>query len=269
MDYTTLSQEQLDAMPKDQVIAITLELQEQNHQLVSILKREDVIFSNPNQSPSDKAISAAILRKHPTEVLNGTPFVINVGAITSACSVDPKTTTTYFAAMRMAGGLEFTDENPTPKVTVKTVTYDPNSFDVVDTKSTDIKNKIREEEAKRKKAKIEKIEQVTCPTCHSSEHVMMSNQSICATCSTVIDATELFPQKELYRHIEPVEEVPLTDNEVDNPFSDEPVKETPVHEYVEEACMDCGLTEKRFPAIFPLQDGFCRFCFDKRRAQAS
>lgn len=222
----------------------------EKQQLVSILEREDIILSNFNQSHSDKALSIAILHRHPDEVLHSKPFVINVDEARVSCGIKSNTTaTTYFSAMSMAGGLSFEDQPLTNKdgkpITLKTVTF-TEYFDVADTKSTDVKNKIREEEQARKKAKVEKVTLVVCPCCHSSENIVMSNASICTACNTRINATEVYPQKEVYRHIEPVEEeTPVQEPPVD---SKEPAKSCPVcgcKEFLfDGSCYDCDYHER-------------------------
>lgn len=242
LDYSTFE--------KPQLVALLLEKDEVLEKTERLLNTVDRVLTNKNQSYSDRIQTACIVLGHPQEVLSGQPFVLNVETERKRSGLSNKSAATYFQSMAEAGGIEYNvdqkkktaPDGSKVHVSESTIRF-TDTFDVVSTKGTSVKDKIKEDEKERREARIQKLKTPICPSCNSDEHIHFAPVPVCMKCEVQMDATEIIPATQLCLMIEELE------------------PETPPVTSV--VCKECGIDPQEVKnASISLVNGVCTFCLE-------
>lgn len=240
VDYNTLL--------KAQLVELIGERDELLDRANRLIDKVSSIAMNKNQTPADRIQSVCLVIGHPEEVLSGQSFVLDVEEERKRSGVSNKTAATFFNAMREAGGIEYT-ANQIKKVVNGEVRYTTEStiafkdnFDVVNTRATTTKEKIREEEKVRVEARMQKLATPVCPSCHSDQHISFAPVPVCMKCEVQMEASEIIPSAELVRMVEEQEA--------------QQVVETPKSL----GCKQCGLTPEEANRTVTFDNGVCSTC---------
>lgn len=246
-----MPQADYNTFEKPQLVEFLLEkdhLLEQTQHLVSTIDR---IITNKNQSYSDRVQTASIVLGHPQEVLSGQPFVLNVDDERKRSGLSNKSAATYFQAMKESGGIEY-DVSQKQKTapdgskihTSESTIRFTDTFDVVNTKGTGVKEKIKEDDKERREARMQKLKTPICPSCHSDQHIHFAPVPFCSKCEVQMDATEHFPAVQLCLLVE------------------EPENETPPVTPLPTACKECGLSQEEASHTVAFLNGVCSVCVE-------